>query len=269
MEKRNMKLNVYILLNLAAQDYIKYANDWWDDFKTIRNSHSLRLIKLFVPTEDRENYVYKPCNSLIEPVCLGRGINTPYEAARFVSLLPFSRNENPGGEKFEIWQSIHTFLSIGSGDVENHSVLLCNLLLGFGLDAYVAVGISINGPHVWVLTRAKIDKKFSVTYWESLTGQRVLVEDSKVFRFYKRIHCVFNDTKFYGNIQVDDTVFNTIYNLEDEFLWKSIPTDKITALPKYSYTPMLDVIITDHYKIELEIEREIKSKVIKYRKCKL
>jgi len=51
---------------------------------------------------------------------------------------------------------------------------LCNLLLGFGLDAYVAVGISINGPHVWVITRNKLEnKKYKVTYWESLTGQRI------------------------------------------------------------------------------------------------
>ena len=40
---------------LEAQDFIKYANDWWEDYKTIRNSHSTRLIKLFLPTEDREN----------------------------------------------------------------------------------------------------------------------------------------------------------------------------------------------------------------------
>jgi hypothetical protein len=38
-----------------AQDFIKYANDWWEDYKTIRSSHNTRLIKLFVPTEDREN----------------------------------------------------------------------------------------------------------------------------------------------------------------------------------------------------------------------
>ena len=251
---------------LGAQEFIKYANDWWEDYKNIRNSHSNRIIKLFLPTEDRENYVYKPANSLIEPLSLGRGINTPYEAARFVSLLPFKRNENPGGEKVEIWQSVHTFLALGSGDVENHSLLLCNLLLGFGLDAYIAVGMSINGPHIWVLSRAKVDKKYVVTYWESLTGQRVAVEDSKVFRFYKRIHSVFNDNKFYANIQVDDTVFNTIYTFEDEFLWKGIPSDKITPLPKYSFVPMLDIIITDHYKIELEIEREIKTKIVKFRK---
>lgn len=204
---------------------------------------------------------------MVEPISTGRALNTPYEAARFVSLIPYERRENPGGEKIELWQSTHTFLSIGKGDVEDHSILLCNLLLGFGLDAYVAVGISINGPHVWVITRSKIDtKKFSTTFWESLTGQRVLLEDPKVFRFYKKIHCVFNADRFYANIQIDDTVFNTIYNLEDEFLWKSIPHDKIQQLTKFSFTPILDVILIDKYNMEVNIEKEIKSKIVKFRK---
>jgi hypothetical protein len=131
----------------------------------------------------------------------------------------------------------------------------------------VAVGISVNGPHVWVLTRSKLDhKKYSTTFWESLTGQRVTVDDQKVFRFYKRIHCCFNDSKFYANIQIDDTVFNTIYNLEDEFLWKSIQSDKLYGLPKYSFTPILEVIQSDKNKLEVDIEKEIKCKIVKFRK---
>jgi hypothetical protein len=112
-------------------------------------------------------------------------------------------------------------------------------------------------------------KKFSTIFWESLTGQRVNIDDPKVFRFYKRIHCCFNDNKFYANVQIDDTVFNTIYTFEDEFLWKSIPTDKITALTKYSFTPILDLIEseTDKYKLEISLEKEIKSKIVKFRKC--
>ena len=30
------------------------------------------------------------------------------------------------------------------------------------------------------------NKKFTVTFWESLSGQRVNVDDPKVFRFYKK-----------------------------------------------------------------------------------
>ena len=158
-------------------------------------------------------------------------------------------------------------MAIGKGDVEDHSVLLCNLLLGFGLDAYVAVGLSINGPHVWVLTRSKLDnKKYKITFWESLTGQRLDVDDPKIFRFYKHIHCAFSNLAFYANIQAQDTVFNTIYIFEDDNQWKSVPKDKIEALVKYNDTPFLDIVNRDNYKIEVEIEKEIKSKISKYRK---
>ncbi len=144
---------------------------------------------------------------------------------------------------------------------------MCNLLLGFGLDAYIAIGMSINGPHIWVLTRSKLDnKKYSTTFWESLSGQRINVDDPKVFRFYKKIHCVFNDSRFFANIQIDDTIFNTIYNFEDEFLWKSIPSDKINSLIKYSFTPILEIIETNKFKMEENIEKEIKNKIIKFRK---
>lgn len=154
------------------------------------------------------------------------------------------------------------------GDVEDHVVLLCNLLLGFGLDAYIAAGVAINGPHLWVLTRNKItNSKYQVTYWESLTGQRISVEDQKVFRFYKRIHSVFSDSKFYANIQIDDSVFNTSYAFEDDSLWKTIPNDKIAQLPKYTISPILDIITMDMYKIEMDIEKELKAKVSKFRKA--
>ena len=250
-----------------TQDFVQYSTEWWEDYKTIHPSHSSRLVKLFLPTEDREYYSYKPACALIEPILVGRAINTPYEAARFVSLIPFERRENPGGAKIEIWHTMHSFLTLRKGDVEDHVVLLCNLLLGFGLDAYVCSGIAVNGPHLWVCTRAKIDSKnYQVVYWESLTGQRIKVDDPKVFRFYKRIHCVFNNENFYGNIQKDDNVFNTIYNFEDESLWKNIPKDKIVNVTKYAITPILDVINVDKYQIEIDLESMLKKQIQNFRK---
>jgi centrosomal protein CEP76 len=40
-----------------------------------------------------------------------RGIDSPYHAARFISLIPLKRREKPGGEKIEIWHRFNTFLS--------------------------------------------------------------------------------------------------------------------------------------------------------------
>ena len=48
--------------------------------------------------------------------------------------------------------------------------MLCSLLLGFGLDAYVCVGTKAKGSVVaWVMT---IAVEGQVTFWESLNGHR-------------------------------------------------------------------------------------------------
>ena len=248
------------------QDFINYSKLWWEDYKSIRPCNATRLVKIFLPTEDREYYAFKPAFCLVDPIEVGREINTPYEAARFVSLIPYERRENPGGEKIELWHSLHTFLALKKGDVEDHALLLCNLLLGFGLDAYVACGVAVNGAHLWVITRAKLSPgKFTIIFWESLTGQRISVEDPKVFRFYKQIHCVFNDHSFYASIQKDDNVFNTIYNFEDEALWKAMDSEKLKSLTKYSIAPILELVEINKFKVETDIEKLLRMKITKYR----
>ena len=55
-------------------------------------------------------------------------------------------------------------------EVEDHAVLLCSLLLGFGLNAYVCIGAKSKGiAHAWVVT---IATDGIATFWESLTAQR-------------------------------------------------------------------------------------------------
>ena len=48
------------------------------------------------------------------------------------------------------------------------------------------------------------------------------VDDPRVHRFYRSIGCVFNNRSFYANIQEDDKVFNVNWELEDEYMWKSM-----------------------------------------------
>ena len=109
----------------------------------------------------------------------------------------------------------------GCGDSEDHAVLLCNLLLGFGMDAYVVVGTNSEGSHAWVLTRQQSGaSKPKVYFWESLTGLKLDSEDPRVHRFYRTIGCIFNNQTFMGNIQADDRVVNTNWDFEDEYMWK-------------------------------------------------
>ena len=82
-------------------------------------------------------------------------------------------------------------------DCEDHAVLLCNLLLGFGLDAYVCVGTKTKGSaHAWVMTVSPDD---SITFWESLTGERysfilfsVVSGNLEMFSIYEKPGRVFS-----------------------------------------------------------------------------
>jgi centrosomal protein CEP76 len=61
--------------------------------------------------------------------------------------------EAPGTDKVEIWHSMQSFLARGCGDCEDHAVILCNLLIGFGLDVYLCVGTNGEGSHAWVMQK--------------------------------------------------------------------------------------------------------------------
>ena len=53
--------------------------------------------------------------------------------------------------------------------------MLCSLLLGFGLDAYVCVGTKTKGAaHAWVMT---VSPDQQIMFWESLTGHRYVFVD--------------------------------------------------------------------------------------------
>ena len=67
-------------------------------------------------------------------------------------------------------------------------MLLCSLLLGFGMNAFVCIGSKEKSvAHAWVVT---IGLDGTVLFWESLTGQRFGCSFSKslllllVFNFY-------------------------------------------------------------------------------------
>ena len=162
------------LLNSEVMRFYDYTTEWWNDYKQLKPGFDKRPIKIF---GENETSVFRPVLAYVRPLTNLKGIESPYHAARFVGLIPYKRSETPGGERRETWHSFNTFLGLGYGDCEDHAALLCSMLLGFGLDAYVVIGYSTDGPHVWVLTRmiqrtptgSEIRK---YTFWESLTGQK-------------------------------------------------------------------------------------------------
>lgn len=146
------------------------------------------LIKLIAEDECGQNRV---CCDFIRPIYPPRSshlANGPRFAARFVSLIPLKRACSLSGGRREQWLPTQAMLLRRSGDVEDHANLLCSLLLGWGMNAFVCSGYirssfnsiappSVDGhlagetaiPHYWVVT---LDAATSNLFWEPLSGQQ-------------------------------------------------------------------------------------------------
>lgn len=183
--------------------------------------------------------------------------------------LPLRQARSVTGPKEELVHpspSSPPLLLVTAGDVEDHAVLLCSLLLGFGLDAYVAVGTrldkeGVEEEHAWVVTRtprevadptriAHVEEthvawgaegRWKVTFWESTSGEAVQPSEalSSGHRFF-RVGCVFNHGCFFANQQREDTVTSCRWELEDPTLWK--PVSDNNTIKRESDTDECDTI---------------------------
>ena len=192
-------------VGVKTKRFFEFSREWWAEYTQLNQIFKNRAVKIFA--NDLYGAMKPVCYFLRRLHC--RGISTPEEAARFVSLIPFEGAGRIEHEKTE-WQEIHSFLAEGRGNAVDHALLLCSLLLGFSLDAYVCLGSSSDGAHAWVVTSEekkfgnKLVKEFK--FWESLTGKVYSRKDPRVNYLYRRIGCIFNDKTFFANLQKDDTV---------------------------------------------------------------
>ncbi|KAJ7418400.1 Centrosomal protein of 76 kDa [Willisornis vidua] len=180
---------------------------------------------------------------------------------------------------------VHGFLACGpmqiEGDCEDHSNLLCSLLLGFGLEAFVCVGTKAKGvPHTWVMT---CGTDGTITFWESLTGHRYihrpinpddppLAEQPKPLYPYRTVGCVFNHQKFFGNCQPSDAVDVCVFDLHDESKWKPMSGEAIKSVCAPGATssvppfPPLCASTIDAAAASNEIELQLRVLVSEHRK---
>ncbi|CAF1278742.1 unnamed protein product [Adineta steineri] len=260
--------------------FLIYAKQWWKEFLEIREEHRTRLVKIFGQDENGVNH---PVFTFVQPLRSGRLLDTPREAARFVSLIGYDRHSVVGNtDRTEMWTHAHAFLARNCGDCENHAVLLCSLLLGFGLDAYVCIGTKgKNQIHSWVVTIGADD----VFFWESLNGNRyqhtsIDPDDPPLDKLslnnirhpYKTIGCLFNDKSFYANIQPTCNVDACVFRLTDQSKWKAMSVDAIASINTPGLvltapvTPHLMSNTLDPVALSNDIEKQIRALIIQHRK---
>eukprot|EP00043_Microstomoeca_roanoka_P017855 m.187716 g.187716 ORF g.187716 m.187716 type:complete len:719 (+) comp16715_c1_seq3:49-2205(+) len=281
---------------LHERQFMLLAQRWWDEYVSIRASHRRRLVKLFASDE---NAVRRPVCVCLQRVQPGRSLETPREAARFVSLLPYQRREMSGGIdaptslRWEQWSTLHNFLSSGQGDVEDHALLLVGLLLEFGLDAYVCLGTKrnedgaqaeldagedIQGPeevaYAWALVR---NDDGTVTFWDPITGkqhQHWHIADERFFgqhttHPFVTIDCVFNEGMYAANTQASNHVEDTQFDFTNETEWKTLSADVIKDLRRYHAVGQpitLKPNKLDCFETSIKLETEIRALIKEHRR---
>lgn len=114
----------------AERAFFAYARAWWAEFVAQRPAHRERLVKIFALSEFG---VQRPAPTFVRPIFADRLLESAAHAARFVALLPFERHATVGDTgSAETWSTLHSFLARKKGDADEHALLLCSLLLGFG-----------------------------------------------------------------------------------------------------------------------------------------
>jgi hypothetical protein len=93
-----------------------------------------RLVKVFARSESGE--VRCVC-TFLQRLIAPRQLESSLHALRWVRLIDWRRTLTAASD---VWAEPSAFLARRSGDHADHSLLLCAALLGFGLDAYVAIG---------------------------------------------------------------------------------------------------------------------------------
>ena len=200
----------------AERKFFAYARAWWAQFLDLSPAHQQRPVKLFALSELGTQ---RPVSAFVRPLRADRILETPQLAAHFVSLLAHARDHAAGSSVADVWHTSHATLATAGGETEEHALLLCSLLLCFGLDAYVCIGTDGRGPHVWVMSLAKAAIDGAATFWESLSGEQFDAHAAGGHP-YLTLACAFSHDAFYANIQPSTDLGATSLRVHDPSLWE-------------------------------------------------
>ena len=154
-------------------------------------------------------------------------VDSEFAALRYVSLIPFlsDRVALPGFTG--IWSLHNEFLEIGAGDWEEHAMLLCALLLGHGLDAYVLLGNAVpDGRVAWVLTYTSGGQ---VRIWNPAAG-RVYLPGERGCPL-QSIGMIFNAKMIIANLQPNVKLNEMSFNFNEPRHWNILFNEPWRQLP--------------------------------------
>ena len=134
--KVNIEKNQKAIEKLNYEQY-QVIKTWYSKCRATHPYIEDRRIKLIALDECGRHRMV--CN-FIGRITPPRMMDGPRHTARFVSLIPFYRSLELIGGNISSWNSSYITLTKLQGDIEDHAILLCSLLLGWGMDAWIAYG---------------------------------------------------------------------------------------------------------------------------------
>ncbi|MGH0150006.1 UNVERIFIED_CONTAM: hypothetical protein FKN15_026351 [Acipenser sinensis] len=246
-----------------------------------------------------ENGVNRPVCSYIRPLRAGRLLDTPRQAARFVSLLGYEKAPVVGGGgKQEQWCTLLSFLCqnklnraltvvtfqrllglMPAASQNLHLVLQQCAMLPLCLEQLVApywprtlVFRADAAPERPAVEPAKTQRPARYIHKSNNPDDPPLLQQQKPTYPYRTIGCVFNHQSFFANCQPSDAVELCEFDFHDESKWKAMSEEAImtvcargstTSLPPF---PPLCASVIDSAAASNEIELEIRNMVSEHRK---
>nr|XP_045583392.1 centrosomal protein of 76 kDa-like [Procambarus clarkii] len=239
-----------------------YAQKWWQEYLNASTSHSSRLVQMFAMDECGK---YRFVCEFVRKFEVGRMLKSPEEAARWVSVMPVIPIHHLPACSNRLWFTLPIAVIARSLSTESKCTLLCSILLGYGLDAWVCVGTRRSGtPHAWVMMRGPYS---AVTFWEAATGSRYLHKvGQKAAHDYGSIGSVFNNKHFYANCQTSDKIEYCNFFLEDSSAWKMMSSSATSSMTeKRSCLIPLTPAACDENKRSTDMEVKLRLFIIEHR----
>jgi hypothetical protein len=131
-----------------------------------------------------------------------------------------SGKEEDNSSSREVWKTSRETWNEGTGDCEDTSILLADILIGAGFDARVAIGWNGNiGQHAWVVVRLEDKQYILETTLQKKIERSDLAALEEASAFYQPEQ-LFNRENIYYTIARPDR-FRTDYFSSS--LWKQVP----------------------------------------------
>lgn len=268
----------------AARRLFVRARRWWDGLVQAQPRLKHRPVRVFAQGEAG---TFRCVTAFVQPLRAGRLIESPAHAARFVSLLPLRGYHPLGGGRptpaeapgtasrlrlrataaslpaaaepehpdTAAWHTPATTITLRSGSPADHATLLCSLLRGFGLDAFVAVGTwtdaaGVEDTHEWVVTMDEGGEPEGdapatrqggetprVVFWEPLSGERYEPDwPTSDGRRFTSVACLFNEASLLANVQPASGVTACDWRVHEEALWS--PLDAVAIADHSRFLPL-------------------------------